>query len=275
MRNPFAAARTSRMPDSVTLAATASRDAVTVDYKWLADAGRDAPVAVFLPEAGPPAEAPDDWPVALARALGCRGLILSRPDGRRPAAWHGHPHAWPIERLRQQACDILPALLDVLDIDSASRRRMWIAGALDGATVALLYAIANPYALAGAVLIAPQVFAEPARTEDLLGTRAAFETTNLAKRLAPRLHDEARSTPAAPSSPVNWNIEGELAAIRCPLLALPASASDDDARHLDALRLHATRAGPLSIEPAPADKDALIGTIVRFVFASPLYLKIR
>ncbi|SAK91264.1 lactonase [Caballeronia arationis] len=269
------------MTDFVTLPATVSRDSVTVEYEWLASEGRDAPVVVFLHEGGAPAasgEAPDDWPMALGRALtralGMRGLVHSRPGSGWPATLRAHPHPWPIDLLRQQACDILPGLLDALDIDPAHRRRMWIVGARDGATIALLYAIAYPEALAGVALIAPQVFAEPARTEDLLGARATFETTNLHKRLG-RFHGDAVATHDAPPaqtppepSLVNWNLEGELDAIRCPVLALPANADEDEcfARHLDALRLHATRARPLEIPPAPpADRDALIDTIVRFI----------
>ncbi|SAL13673.1 alpha/beta fold hydrolase [Caballeronia telluris] len=262
------------MTDSVTLAATVSRDAVTVKYEWLADESRDAPIAVLLHEGG----APDDWPIALGRALnralGIRGLVLRRPDSGWPASVHAHPHSWPIDLLRQQACDILPGLLDAFDIDPACRRRMWIVGARDGATIALLYAIAHPDALAGAALIAPQVFAEPARTEDLLGARATFETTNLHKRLG-RFHGDALATHDAPPaktppepSLVNWNLESELDAVRCPLLALSANADEDHgtARHLDALRLHATRACPLEIPPAPpANREALVDMIVRFI----------
>ena len=155
------------MIEIVTLPANPSRGAVTLEYKWLGGKG-GAPIVVFLhegagtiaafdPATGATAvpapfadsiETLDDWPATLVRALGFRGLLYSRPDCGRLSA-RTRARQGSIDILRHQARDILPALLDVLDIGPAERRRMWLVGVRDGATIALLYAAAHPDATRG------------------------------------------------------------------------------------------------------------------------------
>ncbi|MGH8779364.1 alpha/beta fold hydrolase [Paraburkholderia sp.] len=206
------------------LPATAERGALRLEYRWL-DAGLpDAPLAVFLHEGLGSIAMWRDWPQALCERLGLRGLVYSRPG-------YGHStprppgERWPVEFMRDQALDVLPALLNVLGIDAATRARMWVIGHSDGGSIALLYAAAFPDALAGAVAIAPHVFVEDVSVDSIAEAKLAYETGELRDRLA-RYHADVDSAfygwndiwldPAFRA----WNIVGRLPSIRCPLLAV-------------------------------------------------------
>ena len=124
-----------------------------------------------------------------------------------------------------QAHDILPALLDALDIGAQERKRMWVIGHSDGGSIALLYAAQHPDELAGAVAIAPHVFVEDISVESIAQTKQLYETTDLRSKLA-RYHADVDSAfygwndiwlnPAFRE----WRIVDELAAIHQPLLAV-------------------------------------------------------
>ncbi|MEX3978100.1 alpha/beta fold hydrolase [Paraburkholderia sp. EG287A] len=208
------------------LPATSTRDALRIEYRWIAAAASDAPLAVFLHEGLGSIAMWRDWPAALCERLGMRGLVYSRPGyGRSTPRAQGVK--WPVDFMSAQARDVLPALLDTLGVSAADRARMWLIGHSDGATIALLYAAAFPEALAGAVAIAPHVFVEDVSVDSIGEAKVAYETTRLREKLA-RYHDDVDSAfygwndiwldPAFRS----WNIVGELASIRVPLLAVQA-----------------------------------------------------
>lgn len=215
-----------------TLPATAAREALRIEYRWIgadrADGAisADASLAVFLHEGLGSIAMWKDWPAVLCARLGIRGLVYSRPGyGRSTPREHGVK--WPADFMAQQARDVLPALLDALGVDAAERKRMWLIGHSDGASIALLHAAAFPEALAGAVVIAPHVFVEDISVESIAAAKVAYETTGLREKLA-RYHDDVDSAfygwndiwldPAFRA----WNIVGELGAIRAPLLAMQA-----------------------------------------------------
>ncbi|TCK38055.1 hypothetical protein B0G84_3358 [Paraburkholderia sp. BL8N3] len=278
------------MIEFVTLPATPAHGAVTLDYEWLAGGSVAAPLVVFL-HAGPdPYASHREWAAALCRALGFRGLLYARPGYGPPAPRpHAPPPSWPIDFLHRQADDILPALLDALDISPSARcPRMWLVGHRDGASITLLYASAQPAGLAGAVVIAPHTFAphafaEPSGADGPLRIRAAFETTNLRDRLS-RYHDDVdpgfRDPHDAPpgASSLNWHIEAALHAIRCPLLAIEGFAHERDAggsgrarAHLESIERHVRGAARLEIAGTPPDRDGgyehLNASIARFIGA--------
>ncbi|WP_245746948.1 alpha/beta fold hydrolase [Paraburkholderia lycopersici] len=208
------------------LPATAARDALRIEYRWTGTADADAPLAVFLHEGLGSIAMWKDWPAALCERLGMRGLVYSRPGyGRSTPRAPGVK--WPVDFMARQARDVLPAFLDALGLSAAERARMWLIGHSDGASIALLYAAAFPAALAGAVTIAPHVFVEDISVQSIAEAKVAYETTRLREILA-RYHDDVDSAfygwndiwlaPAFRS----WNIVGELAAIRAPLLAIQA-----------------------------------------------------
>jgi pimeloyl-ACP methyl ester carboxylesterase len=206
------------------LPADAGRPALAIEYRWLNPHLRDAPLAVFLHEGLGSVAMWKDWPQSLCNRLGMRGLIYSRPGyGRSTPRPHGTP--LPSDYLSTQAHDVLPALLDALNVSACERARMWVIGHSDGGSIALLYASAFPKALAGAVAIAPHIFVEDVSVEGVAKTTIAYEQQGLRDKLA-RYHADVDSAFYGWShiwlSPAfrTWNMVGELRAIRCPLLAV-------------------------------------------------------
>jgi pimeloyl-ACP methyl ester carboxylesterase len=165
-----------------------------------------------------------DWPQSLCERLGMRGLVYSRP-GYGLSTPRPHHVKWPADFMTQQARDVLPALLDALDIGMRERQRMWVIGHSDGGSIALLYAALHPEALAGAVAIAPHVFVENISVESIAHTKQLYETADLRSKLS-RYHADVDSAfygwndiwldPAFRG----WSIADELASIRKPLLAV-------------------------------------------------------
>jgi pimeloyl-ACP methyl ester carboxylesterase len=202
------------------------REPLTIEYRWIRPDRTDAPWALFLHEGLGSIAMWREWPRLLCERLGMRGLVYSRPGygGSTPRA---HAAKWPVDYLTRQARGVLPALLDALGIDDAQRRRMWLIGHSDGASIALLYASAFPRLLSGAVAIAPHVFVEDVSVRGIEETKRAFEQADLRNKLS-RYHADVDSAfygwndiwldPAFRA----WNIVDELARIECPLLAVQA-----------------------------------------------------
>lgn len=208
------------------LAAQGARVACTIEYRWVGVTQAHAPLAVFLHEGLGSVAMWKDWPHALCERLGLRGLVYSRPGYGRSTP-RAHAQRWPLDFMARQAHDVLPALLDAIGIGAHERTQMWLIGHSDGASIALLYAARFAEALAGAVVIAPHVFVEDISVESIRAAKTAFETAGLRARLA-RYHDDVESAfygwndiwldPAFRA----WNIVGEIASIRAPLLAVQA-----------------------------------------------------
>ena len=122
--------------------------------------------------------------------------------------------------MHQQAIDILPALLQALDI-----KQPWLLGHSDGGSIALLFAARFPDVLAGAIVIAPHIFVEDISVDSIRVAREAYLHQGLRDKLA-RYHEDVDSaffgwndiwlSPSFRS----WDITQELAAIRCPVLAI-------------------------------------------------------
>ena len=221
MQNPAAASAASDFAD---LPATASHGPLRIEYRWVNEPAGDAPLAVFLHEGLGSLAMWRDWPQSLCEQLGMRGLVYSRPGYGRSTP-RAHDVKWPVDFMTAQARDILPALLDALNIDMRQRQRMWLVGHSDGGSIALLYAALYPEALAGAVAIAPHVFVEDISVQSIAQTKQLYETTDLRGKLS-RYHADVDSAfygwndiwlnPAFRQ----WTIAEELPAIRKPLLAV-------------------------------------------------------
>jgi pimeloyl-ACP methyl ester carboxylesterase len=208
------------------LPATELRGPLRLEYRWLNAELREAPIAVFLHEGLGSISMWKNWPQTVCDRLGLRGLVYSRP-GYGHSTPRPHDTTWPVDYMSIQAHDVLPALLDALGLDADERRRMWLIGHSDGASITLLYASAFPDALAGAVVIAPHVFVEDIAVEGIAATTVAYQTTEMRARLA-RYHADVDSAFYGWSdiwlSPLfrTWRIVDALPAIRCPLLAVQA-----------------------------------------------------
>jgi pimeloyl-ACP methyl ester carboxylesterase len=185
--------------------------------------GAGARLIVFLHEGLGSLAGWGDWPRTLCAATACRGLLFSRygygKSQRRPPG-----EAWPFDYLGIEAREHLPALLDALGID-AVRAPLTLFGHSDGATIALQYAAAFPQAAAAIIVLAPHLFVEPIARAKIEQLRRGWRDAPLRARLA-RLHDDPEGVFMGWSgcwvSPKfqDWNISEELAAIRCPTLAV-------------------------------------------------------
>lgn len=221
MQNPAASTPVNPFAE---LPTTASHGPLRIEYRWVNEAAGNGPIAVFLHEGLGSIAMWRDWPQALCERLGMRGLVYSRP-GYGLSTPREQDVKWPVDFMTAQARDILPALLDALDIGMQERKRMWLIGHSDGGSIALLYAALHPDELAGAVAIAPHVFVEDISVESIAQTKQLYETTDLRSKLS-RYHADVDSAfygwndiwlnPAFRA----WSIVGELAAIKQPLLAV-------------------------------------------------------
>jgi pimeloyl-ACP methyl ester carboxylesterase len=194
---------------------------VRIEYQWLgASAG---PLMVFLHEGLGSLSMWRDFPQTLCAALGCRGLVYSRPGygqstPRRPE------QAWGSDFMHRQALEVLPALLQTLGVNTRAHKP-WLFGHSDGGSIALLHAASFPQQVAGAVVLAPHILVEDISVDNITKARSAYLEGDLRQRLA-RHHAEPDSAfwgwndiwlqPAFRA----WSIEDELNTISCPLLAV-------------------------------------------------------
>lgn len=195
------------------------RRPVRVEYEWVGAAA--GPVMVFLHEGLGSLSMWRDFPARLAEALGMRGLVYSRP-GYGQSTPRGPDERWDVDFMHIQAREVLPM---VLDAAGAGPGPAWLYGHSDGGSIALLYASMFPERAAGLVVAAPHVFVEDLSIESIERTRAAYLETDLRAKLG-RHHEDPDSAfwgwndiwlhpPFR-----HWNIERELEAIRCPVLAV-------------------------------------------------------
>jgi pimeloyl-ACP methyl ester carboxylesterase len=186
---------------------------------------RSAPVRIVLLHEGLGSVALwRDFPARLAAQLDEPVLAYSRagygqsslPDGPREARFMHH-----------EAQVVLPALLQAFDI-----ARPILIGHSDGASIALIHAgsmapaaLADAPPPAGVAVLAPHLFVEPVTLGEIARVRDGFEASGLGPRLARYHRDPARTFHSWADAWLSdafrqWNIEAEVAAIACPLLAI-------------------------------------------------------
>ncbi len=198
---------------------------IHLEYRWAGNHDPQTPVMVFLHEGLGSVALWKDYPDRLCERLGMRGLVYSRPGyGRSMPRSQDEP--WAPDFMHRQARDVLPALLHALDI-----KRPWLFGHSDGGSIALLYAAIFPQSVAGVIAVAPHIFVEDISIASITLARTAYLQQGLRERLA-RYHDDVDSAFFGWNgiwlSPAfrDWNIEKEVATIRCPLLAV--QGEDDE-----------------------------------------------
>ena len=209
-------------------------DRVRIEHEWLDAERTDAPLLIFLHEGLGSRSMWRDFPQRLCAASGCRGLVYSRPGYGRSTPRRPDEH-WGVDFMHRQANELLPALRQALHIEQPA----WLVGHSDGASIALLHAAQYPDAVAGLVLMAPHLFVEQISVGSIERTRELFISTDLAQRLA-RHHADVDSAfwgwndiwldPAFRG----WNIEAEVARIRCPVLAI--QGIDDEYGTMEQIR---------------------------------------
>ena len=191
-----------------------------IEHQWLGRERAGRPLLMFLHEGLGSRSMWRDFPQRLCDAGNFRGLVYSRPGYGRSTP-RAPDQRWGVDFMHRQAHELLPALRRALGIAEPP----WLFGHSDGASIALLHAARLPEAVAGAVVMAPHVFVEDMSVRSIQRIRKAFASTDLPQRLA-RHHDDVGSAfwgwnhiwldPAFRT----WNIEAELATLRCPLLVM-------------------------------------------------------
>lgn len=196
---------------------------VRIEHAWIGRERAGRPLIVFLHEGLGSVSMWRDFPARLCEAVNARGLVYSRPGYGRSTP-RAPEEAWGLDFMHRQAHEVLPALLEALDIDVA-RERPWLLGHSDGGSIALLYAARWWAQLSGLVVLAPHIFVEDLSIRSIEEARTAYETTDLKARLA-RHHDDPDSAFRGWNDiwlhpPFRqWTIEAEIGSIGCPLLAI-------------------------------------------------------
>jgi pimeloyl-ACP methyl ester carboxylesterase len=241
-----------------------------IEYEWVGSSAGEAPVMVFLHEGLGSVAMWRDFPARLCDAAGVRGLLYSRPGYGRSTP-RAPQERWAPDFMHRQAREVLPALLADLGV-----QRPWLFGHSDGGSIALLYAAAFPQALRGAIVLAPHILVEEISVASIQQAREAYLQTDLRQRLA-RYHDDPDSAFfgwndiwLAPAFR-DWSIEAELAAIRCPLLAIQGLA--DEYGTLEQVRGIARRVPQTELlelphcghSPHKDQPQAVIEAVTRFV----------
>ena len=196
-----------------------------LELAWIGAPAASAtrPTIVFLHEGLGSVAMWKDFPARLCEALGLRGLVYSRYGyGRSTPKPPGE--RWAPDFMHRQAHEVLPALLAALGIE-----RPLLFGHSDGGSIALLHAAR--FETTAVVAVAPHLFVEELSISSIEKAREAYATTDLREQLA-RYHDDPDSafrgwndvwlSPAFRS----WNIEADIATIRCPVLAV--QGEDDE-----------------------------------------------
>ena len=175
------------------------------------------PTLVFLHDSLGCIETWRDFPATLAEKTGLSALIYDRVG-------HGGSSPFIEKRAKNymhiEALEILPKVLEAHQIEQAI-----LIGHSDGGSIALIAASQLPQ-IKGVITEGAHVFVEE---ETLAGIREAikaYETTDIAKRLeryhgdkVPALYAAWTQTWTAPWFR-EWNIEGVLPKITCPVLAI-------------------------------------------------------
>jgi len=210
--------------------------ALRLEYRWVGVDHSAQPVVVFLHEGLGSVAMWKDFPERFCTEHGFKGLVYSRygygQSTPRPA-----DEQWAPDFMHAQAHEVLPALLRELGID-----RPWLFGHSDGASIALLHAAR--FEVAGVIVVAPHIFVEDVSITSIEQAREAYATTDLRARLA-RYHADPDSAFRGWNdvwlSPAfrGWNIEDEIATIRCPVLAV--QGEDDEYGTLAQIRGIAAR----------------------------------
>ena len=125
---------------------------VRLEYQRIEQPGSDQPTIVMLHEGLGSIATWRDFPAQLAATTGAPIMLYSRRGYGRSDPLSAKR---PVTFLHEEALEVLPALLDQLEIE-----RPVLFGHSDGASIALIYAGGIGRSLAGVVAMAPHVMVE-------------------------------------------------------------------------------------------------------------------
>jgi pimeloyl-ACP methyl ester carboxylesterase len=152
-----------------------------IEYAWVGSDAPDAQLLVFLHEGLGSVAMWRDFPEQLCQQGGFAGLVFSR-SGYGQSTARRNDETWPMDQLRIQAHEHLPALFAALSINTAVREP-WLFGHSDGGTIALLYAAQFPNDVAGIIVLAPHIVIEQLSLDSIASAKTSYETTVLKERL--------------------------------------------------------------------------------------------
>lgn len=191
-----------------------------IEVAWVGATDPAAPLAIFLHEGLGSVAMWKDFPQRLCQACGWRGLVYSRPGYGRSTP-RPPDERWGRDFMHHQAQQVLPALLDALDVQG----RYLLFGHSDGGSIALLHAAHAPDRVAAAVVMAPHILVEEFGLASIREARQQYLHGRLRAGLA-KYHDDVDSAFwgwndiwLAPDFPL-WQITSELNQIRAPVLAI-------------------------------------------------------
>ena len=236
----------------------------------------ERPAIVFLHEGLGSLSMWRDFPARLCDAAGARGVVFSRPGYGRSSLPPGESRRLP-DYLHRQAFEVLPRFLDAMGFGPGADAP-WLFGHSDGGTIALLHAARFPERSAGIVAVAPHIFVEDVTIAGIERARAAYGE-QMRARLA-RHHDDPdwvfRSwcDTWLDAAFRDWNIEREIAAIRCPLLVVQGLR--DEYGTLEQIRgiarriphAHSLELAHSGHSPQRNEPEALIAAAARFISAA-------
>ena len=208
-----------------------------IEHRWLGVTDAAAPLMVFLHEGLGSLAMWKDFPDHVCLESGVRGLVYSRPGYGRSTP-RAPEEAWGLDFLHRQAYQVLPALLQSLDIDTTTNPP-WLFGHSDGASIALLHAAKFIRRVAGAIVMAPHIRVEELSISSIAEARHSYLHTDLRDRLS-KYHDDPDSAfwgwnRIWLDPPFRqWSIEQEIESIVCPLLAV--QGLDDEYGTLEQIR---------------------------------------
>lgn len=177
---------------------------------------KNRPVLVFLHDSLGCTQLWRDFPEQLATAVQCNVLVYDRL---------GYGKSYPMithereNNYMELEADVLNDLLDILGIEEAI-----LFGHSDGGTIALITAARYPEKVKAVICEAGHIFVENVTVKGVKEALTAYQTTNLAERLAKYHGDKVEMIVKAwteiwlSKQFRNWNIESLLKKIQAPLL---------------------------------------------------------
>jgi pimeloyl-ACP methyl ester carboxylesterase len=197
-------------------------DGHRLECRWFGGPAR-ADAAVLLHEGLGSVALWRDFPLRLADAIAAPVLAYSRRGYGLSDPLRG-PHSPRF--MHDEAERVLPDVLRIFGIE-----RPLLVGHSDGASIALIHAARFPGVARGVIAMAPHLFVEPLTLQSIADIAARFDGSDLPARMR-RYHADPVATfrgwTDAWLDPrfADWNIEAEVSATRCPILALQGSKDE-------------------------------------------------